>query len=134
MIIFLHTSSSSSCLPSYQFLHPSILTSHLLTNAQNRILTLRRRTSLQSHNITHIVSVLKYDFKDFEDWEKYEHLSIDVDDVEDENLLGEFERSGKFIEEGLRGGGGVLVHWWVFDFPICISGGGPLKPKGISVL
>lgn len=60
--------------------------------------------------------MLKYDFKDFEDWEKYEHLNIEVDDVEDENLLGEFENTGKWIEEGLKSGkdgkkGGVLVHW-----------------------
>jgi len=66
--------------------------------------------------ITHIVSVLKYDFKDFEDWEKYEHLNIEVDDVDDENLLGEFERTGSWIEKGLREGkdgrnGSVLVHW-----------------------
>lgn len=65
------------------------------------------------------MSVLKYDFKDFEDWDKYEHLNIDVDDVEDENLLGEFERSGSWIENGLKEGkdgkkGGVLVHWYVF--------------------
>lgn len=36
--------------------------------------------------------------------------------MEDENLLGEFERTGKWIEEGLKNGkdekrGGVLVHW-----------------------
>lgn len=79
------------------------------------IFTLRRKTTLEKTGITHIVSVLKYDFKDFEDWEKYEHLNIEVDDVEDENLLGEFENSGKFIEEGLKNGkdgkkGGVLVH------------------------
>ena len=36
---------------------------------------------------------------------------MQVDDVEDENLLGEFARTGKFIKEGLRSGGGVLVHW-----------------------
>jgi hypothetical protein len=82
----------------------------------NRIFTLRRKTTLEKTGITHIVSVLKYDFKDFEDWEKYEHLNIEVDDVEDENLLGEFENTGKWIEEGLKNGkdgkkGGVLVHW-----------------------
>ncbi|KAH8685547.1 hypothetical protein BGZ60DRAFT_426036 [Tricladium varicosporioides] len=80
------------------------------------IFTLRRRNALNAAGITHIVSVLKYDFKDFDDWEKYEHLSIEVDDVEDENLLGEFERSGKWIENALKDGGGegkggkVLVH------------------------
>jgi len=62
------------------------------------------------------VSVLKYDFRSFEDWDKYEHLSIEVDDINDENLLGEFERSGAWIEKGLNEGkdgkkGAVLVHW-----------------------
>ncbi|RDL37793.1 Dual specificity protein phosphatase 12 [Venustampulla echinocandica] len=74
------------------------------------IFTLRRKTALENTGITHIVSVLKYDFKDFEDWEKYEHLSIEVDDVDDENLLADFERTGKFIEGALKSGGGVLVH------------------------
>jgi dual specificity phosphatase 12 len=88
----------------------------LSVNHLSRIFTLRRKTALKNTGITHIVSVLKYDFKDFEDWEKYEHLNIEVDDVEDENLLGEFERTGKWIEEGLKNGkegnkGGVLVHW-----------------------
>lgn len=88
--------------------------------------------SLQKNNITHIVSVLKYDFKNFNiDWKKYKQLQIEVDDVEDENLLGEFERTGAWIEEALKGSGkteggeekeaegdeeerkkgAVLVHW-----------------------
>jgi dual specificity phosphatase 12 len=63
-----------------------------------------------------VVSVLKYDFTEFEDWEKYEHLGIDVDDVADEDLLGEFERTGSWIERALKEGKGgkegrVLVHW-----------------------
>lgn len=71
---------------------------------------------MESTGITHIVSVLRYDFKEFEDWQKYEHLSIEVDDVEDENLLVEFEKSGSFIEKALKEGkngkkGSVLVHW-----------------------
>lgn len=79
------------------------------------IFTLRRKSALISTGITHIVSVLKYDFKDFEDWEKYEHLNVDVDDVEDENLLGEFERTGSWIENALKVSkngkkGSVLVH------------------------
>jgi dual specificity phosphatase 12 len=60
--------------------------------------------------------VLRYDFKSFSDWENYEHLGIEVDDVEDENLLGSFESSGSWIEEALKEGkdgkkGKVLVHW-----------------------
>ncbi|RDW91480.1 putative tyrosine phosphatase YVH1 [Coleophoma crateriformis] len=79
------------------------------------IFTLRRKSTLVSLGITHVVSVLKYDFKDFEDWEQYAHLSIEVDDVDDENLLGEFENSGAWIEKALKDGkdgkpGKVLVH------------------------
>jgi len=46
----------------------------------------------------------------FKDWDKYDHLCIDVDDVEDENLLVHFEESGAWIEKALNEGGGVLVH------------------------
>lgn len=65
-----------------------------------------------------MLSVLKFDFQTVADWEKYEHLGIEVDDVEDENLLGEFERTGSWIERALRAGkdgrqGRVLIHWWV---------------------
>lgn len=81
--------------------------------------------------------MLKYDFKDFEDWEKYDHLSIEVDDVEDENLLGEFERTGSWIESGLKNGkdgrkGGVLVHWYVSIFYNSSRAILPLKHLGIT--
>jgi dual specificity phosphatase 12 len=82
-----------------------------LTNKDPSIFTLNRPSALKTANITHIVSVLRYDFKDYNDWEQFKHCSVQVDDVEDENLLGEFARSGKFIREGLESGGGVLVHW-----------------------
>lgn len=86
-------------------------------------------TSLSKNNITHIISVLKYDFKNFNiDWNKYKQLQIEFDDIEDENLLGEFETTGAWIEEALKGDGevakehdqgeernrkkgAVLVHW-----------------------
>lgn len=38
-------------------------------------------------------------------------MLVDVDDVEDENLLQHFKATNEFIEEGVAGGGGVLVHW-----------------------
>jgi dual specificity phosphatase 12 len=44
----------------------------------------------------------------------YKHMLVDVDDVEDENLLQHFKATNAFIEEGVAGGGGVLVHWYVF--------------------
>lgn len=41
----------------------------------------------------------------------YKHLVVQVDDVDDENLLEHFPATNRFIEDGLSGGGGVLVHW-----------------------
>lgn len=109
-----HSLPPSSCVKNWLSL--SNISLFFTTKYPLRIFTLRRKSALADTGITHIVSVLKYDFKDFEDWEKYEHLNIQVDDVEDENLLGEFERSGSFIENALRVGkdgkrGSVLVHW-----------------------
>ena len=43
----------------------------------------------------------------------YSHKVIEVDDVDDENLLEHFPSCNKFIQDGLDGGGSVLVHWSV---------------------
>lgn len=42
-----------------------------------------------------------------------QHLRIDVDDVDDENLLQHFPAATKFIQSGLDAGGSVLIHWLV---------------------
>lgn len=73
--------------------------------------TLRRREALQQANITHVLSVLRLSpdrelFSSFK-----QHMVVEVDDVEDENLLEHFPSTNKFIQDGLDGGGGVLVHW-----------------------
>ncbi|KAH4927970.1 protein-tyrosine-phosphatase [Parastagonospora nodorum] len=72
--------------------------------------TLRRREALQQANITHVVSVLRLPldqdlFSPFK-----EHMVVEVDDVDDENLLEHFPATNRFIKAGLNGGGGVLVH------------------------
>ncbi|CAG8972424.1 hypothetical protein HYALB_00001113 [Hymenoscyphus albidus] len=80
------------------------------------VFALRRKSALERCGITHILSILVYDFKDYQDLDKYKHLQIDALDVEDENLLGEFEKTGKWIEEALTNGGKdgapgrVLIH------------------------
>lgn len=73
--------------------------------------TLRRREALHQANITHVLSVLRspLDQDLFSPFQK--HMVVEVDDVEDENLLEHFSATNKFIQEGLEGGGGVLVHW-----------------------
>ena len=49
--------------------------------------------------------------EELEMFNSYQHLSIDLDDVDDENLLEQIPAAIKFIQSGLDSGGGVLVHW-----------------------
>lgn len=75
-----------------------------------RLFTLRRRTALKECNITHILSVLRFT-PEKELIEEFVNHVIEVDDVDDENILQYLPETNKFIEDGLRSGGGVLVHW-----------------------
>jgi len=72
--------------------------------------TLRRHEALKQANITHVLSVLRMPL-DRELFKPFKHMVVEVDDVEDENLLEHFPATNAFIQEGLDGGGGVLVHW-----------------------
>lgn len=72
-----------------------------------RLFTLRRKEALKKANITHIVSALRLPL----DVDGFKHHVVEVDDVEDENIMEHFAESNAFIEGGLEGGGGVLVHW-----------------------
>lgn len=65
---------------------------------------------MRKANITHVVSVLCLPL-DADLFQDYQHLVIEVNDVEDENILQHFPTSNAFIQEGLDGGGGVIVHW-----------------------
>ncbi|KAJ4365278.1 tyrosine protein phosphatase yvh1 [Neocucurbitaria cava] len=71
--------------------------------------TLRRRDALKQANITHVLSVLRAPL-DQDLFSPFRHMAVEVDDVEDENLLEHFPATNRFIQEGLDGGGGVLVH------------------------
>ncbi|KAL8681701.1 MAG: hypothetical protein Q9224_002330 [Gallowayella concinna] len=75
------------------------------------IFTLKRKEALKEANITHILSVLTLPL-DPALFENYKHLAIDIDDDEDADIIQHFPASNVFIQEGLEGGGGVLVHWY----------------------
>ncbi|RMZ81439.1 hypothetical protein DV738_g2157, partial [Chaetothyriales sp. CBS 135597] len=65
-------------------------------------IALRRPKALQNCHITHIVSVLDWQFEPDNPLTRgYKHLLIPVDDVEDENLLVWFPRSNSFIHDAL---------------------------------
>ena len=77
---------------------------------------------MKEANITHVLSVLRLpmDSSYFDPFKGRKHLLVEIDDVEDENLLQYFVTTNGFIQEGLDGGGGVLVHWSVVS-PIFFS-------------
>jgi dual specificity phosphatase 12 len=71
------------------------------------IFALRRAGAMEGKGVTHILSMIKYSFVDWQGFEdRFVHLSIDVDDVEDEDLLVHLPRAVRFIDRGLRGGEG----------------------------
>lgn len=71
------------------------------------VFALRRPGAMEGKGITHILSMIKYSFVDWQGFEDhYVHLSVDVDDVEDEDILVHLPRAVRFIERGLRGGEG----------------------------
>lgn len=72
--------------------------------------TLRRTEALKRANITHVVSALRLPL-DPNLYKEYNHHVVELDDLEDENIIEHFEASNRFIQGGVDGGGGVLVHW-----------------------
>jgi dual specificity phosphatase 12 len=71
---------------------------------------------VKAAGVTHVLSVIDFDFyelKDSSDYLKsqnYVHLVIPLEDDPNENLLQHFEQTSSFIDEALQGGGGVFVH------------------------
>lgn len=70
------------------------------------IFALRRPGALEGKDIRCILSMIKYSFVDwqhgFED--KFIHMSVDVDDVDDEDILVHLSQAVRFIDRGLKGG------------------------------
>lgn len=66
---------------------------------------------MKEAGITHIVSALRFNYKETKGWENYKHLNVHVDDVDDEDIIQYFPETITFIQEALEEGGGVLVHW-----------------------
>ncbi|SPO05257.1 related to YVH1 - protein tyrosine phosphatase [Cephalotrichum gorgonifer] len=74
------------------------------------LFTLRRPDKLEEMGITHIVSALNLSAAELEKdgltaWktvrERFRHLVVDVDDMDDEDILMHFPAAVRFIEEGL---------------------------------
>lgn len=73
------------------------------------LFSLWRKEALDKANITHVVSVLRLPL-DRHLFVNFKHHVVELDDLEDENTIEHFPTSNAFIQQGLDGGGGVLVH------------------------
>ncbi|KAI9886766.1 MAG: hypothetical protein M1823_001409 [Watsoniomyces obsoletus] len=71
--------------------------------------SLSRTAVLKKANITHIVSTLRATPNEAL-LAPYQHLTVEIDDMEDEDFLQHFPVTNRFIQQGLDDGGGVLVH------------------------
>ncbi|KAK3903792.1 protein-tyrosine phosphatase-like protein [Staphylotrichum tortipilum] len=72
---------------------------------------------IQEHKITHVLSVIKYALNQEDGtYRDIAHLSIDIDDMDDQDILVHLPGMVRFIDRGLRGSAGsdapgvVLVH------------------------
>ncbi|KAI1375998.1 dual specificity protein phosphatase 12 [Hypoxylon crocopeplum] len=61
-----------------------------------------KRKQLHELNITHVLSVIKFSFDKWgEEGKRFEHMSIDIDDVEYSDLLVHLPSAVRFIDSGL---------------------------------
>ena len=66
--------------------------------------------TLAEAGITHILSVLEFDYCDYEEFAKYKRLLIQVEDHPGEDLIVHFPRTNGFLDHAIAEGGTVLVH------------------------
>ncbi|KAL7624093.1 tyrosine protein phosphatase yvh1 [Parahypoxylon ruwenzoriense] len=61
-----------------------------------------QRHKLHEQNITHVLSAIKFSFEKWgEEAKRFKHMSIDIDDDGDEDLLVHFSSAVRFIDGGL---------------------------------
>jgi dual specificity phosphatase 12 len=71
---------------------------------------------VKAAGVTHVLSVIDFDFYELKDSsaylksQNYVHLVIPIEDDANEDLLQHFEQTSAFIDDALAGGGGVFVH------------------------
>ncbi|KAK5123593.1 hypothetical protein LTR85_002631 [Meristemomyces frigidus] len=65
---------------------------------------------LEEKGITHTLTILEFDYCDYEEYSRYHRLLIQAEDNPKENLLRHIEATNAFITEALDAGGVVLVH------------------------
>lgn len=65
---------------------------------------------LEQKGVTHILTILEFDYCDYEEFAHFRRLLISAEDSSGENLLRHSGVANAFIDDGLASGGVVLVH------------------------
>lgn len=65
---------------------------------------------LDQARITHVLSVLEFDYCDYEEFSKYKRLLIHAEDNPQEDLLQHFRTTNSFLEAALACNGTVIIH------------------------
>ena len=65
---------------------------------------------LEENRVTHILTVLEFDYCDYEEFDCYEKMLITAEDDPREDLLQHFSDTNLFIQDALADDGAVLVH------------------------
>ncbi|KAF1810509.1 phosphatases II [Eremomyces bilateralis CBS 781.70] len=73
------------------------------------LMALHGKQTLVKAGVTHVLSAINYHMEPAM-IDGYEHFQIKLEDDEDEDIIQFFPKTNKFIDDALRGGGGVLVH------------------------
>ncbi|KAK4195542.1 protein-tyrosine phosphatase-like protein [Triangularia verruculosa] len=77
------------------------------------IFGVNRPRVIHEHKITHVLSVIQYSLDTLEDevYRPLQHMTIDIDDMEDQDILVHLPKMVRFIQQGLHEQkGAVLVH------------------------
>lgn len=70
-----------------------------------------RAQLVREHRITHILSVISYSLdRDDDAFRDTQHLSVDIDDMEDQDILVHLPKMVRFIDRGLQGAAPSTNH------------------------
>lgn len=76
----------------------------------SRLMALHGTEALVNAGVTHVLSAINYRLEP-RMIERFTHFQIKLEDDEDEDIIQFFPQTNKFIDDALRSGGGVFVHW-----------------------
>jgi hypothetical protein len=70
----------------------------------------KNKEGLKARNVTHVLTI-NMNLKSLHP-DEFTYKIVTVEDSEDSNLIEHFEDCAEFIDNSMKAGGSVLVHWY----------------------